>query len=565
MPSIPEILTTFSFTSVSTPPPSPPPSTPPPPPSSTSLPEFHHSTPPTPLSTSYPPFVPPLVPLLTTTTIPPLPTLLPPNIATFIQLPVPAPAPAPAGNHASPCSRPIHGDATIMCESRPEICPIGTFCQIGQGQSICCPIMDEPPCDQAIEEGVGVSLIRRWYFDPATRMCQPFHYKGFKGNQNNFQTFESCNRACGATLICPGGASPQMSIHTHLLSCNMDSDCTFLHSCIQSTPHNLCCPIVTLLPPTPVVVDPLSPTLIEQPEPSNNVDFAPALPLHNLCEQPINPGYGVLTEHRWAFVDGQCTSFLFAGQGGNMNNFLTRNDCLTTCGHGQGQGQGPETSTLATTQCSQPAASGHGEQYLSRFFFSPEYRQCLHFVYSGEGGNQNNFETLTDCLETCVANGVKFSSLANKPMPLPIVPLQTAPSRKVCPQGDPLITVDGTPIQCDPTKAAKCPGDHVCTPVDSEAYCCPSPMNFCLQNRPAISVCPGPEFEPVREIRFTYDPLADRCIRFSYQNCRAATTSPYSLNNFGSNSQCNRLCCNQGYNLVYKRRLLMALADDPMD
>lgn len=76
---------------------------------------------------------------------------------------------------------------------------------------------DEPPCEQAIEEGVGNVLLRRWYFDPATRLCQPFYYKGFKGNQNNFQSFDSCSRACGATNVCSGG-SPQMSVHTHLLS-----------------------------------------------------------------------------------------------------------------------------------------------------------------------------------------------------------------------------------------------------------------------------------------------------------------------------------------------------------
>uniref|UniRef100_A0A1I7UN35 Kunitz/Bovine pancreatic trypsin inhibitor domain protein n=1 Tax=Caenorhabditis tropicalis TaxID=1561998 RepID=A0A1I7UN35_9PELO len=499
-----------------------------------------------------------------TTTISPLPTLLPPNISYVT---------SPPENNDSPCSRPIYGDATIMCENRQEICPIGTFCQIGQGQSICCPIMEEPPCQQAIEEGVGNILLRRWYFDPATRLCQPFYYKGFKGNQNNFMSFDTCNRACGSTNVCSGG-SPQMSIHTHLLSCNSESDCPYSHDCIQSTPHNLCCPKVLQPAPVPIPAPPAVPYQIPQqplpqqpiPQESSNlvIDFITPLPhpSNNLCDQPVDIGFGVMSEHRWAFSNGQCTSFLYGGQGGNMNNFLTRNDCVKTC-------QSPAPSP--SSQCSQPAASGHGDQYLSRYFFSPEYRQCLHFIYSGDSGNQNNFETLTDCLETCVANGIKFSSLANSPMsPVPPPPTPPPPSfqfkpRNVCPQGDPLITVDGTPIQCDPSKAAKCPGDHVCSPRGNEAYCCPSPMNFCLQSRPPISVCSGPDFEPVREIRFTYDPLADRCVRFSFQNCRGAAFSPSgSLNNFVSNSQCNRLCCNQGYNLVYKRRLLMAMNDDPM-
>ncbi|CCD31172.1 BPTI/Kunitz inhibitor domain-containing protein [Caenorhabditis elegans] len=511
--------------------------------------------------------------------------MLPPGYpSSSIYLPQPAYpeyVTSPPDNNDSPCSRSIYGDATIMCENRQEICPMGTFCQIGQGQSICCPIMDEPPCEQAIEEGVGNVLLRRWYFDPATRLCQPFYYKGFKGNQNNFQSFDSCSRACGATNVCSGG-SPQMSVHTHLLSCNFESDCPYSHDCIQSTPHNLCCPKTSHLVPESIPAPPFEPVQMPIPAPpaqvsqpqeqSSNmvIDFVPATHAsNNLCGQPIDVGFGVLSEHRWAYSAGQCTSFLYSGHGGNMNNFLTRNDCMKTC-----QSPMPPPSS----QCSQPAASGQGDQYLSRYFFSPEYRQCLHFIYSGEGGNQNNFDSLTDCLETCVANGIKFSSLANSPMSavppppptlMPSPPVTSSPftfvPRNMCPQGDPLITVDGTPIQCDPSKAAKCPGDHVCTPRGNEAYCCPSPMNFCLQSRPPISVCSGPDFEPVREIRFTYDPLADRCVRFSFQNCRGAAFSPTgSLNNFVSNSQCNRLCCNQGYNLVYKRRLLMAMNDDPI-
>ncbi|ULT90906.1 hypothetical protein L3Y34_008896 [Caenorhabditis briggsae] len=492
-----------------------------------------------------------------TTTISPLPTLLPPNISYVT---------SPPDNNDSPCSRPLYGDATIMCENRQEICPMGTFCQIGQGQSICCPIMEEPPCEQAIEEGIGNVLLRRWYFDPATRLCQPFYYKGFKGNQNNFMSFDTCNRACGSTNVCLGG-SPQMSIHTHLLSCNSEADCPYSHDCIQSTPHNICCPKMAQPVPVPVPAPLSAPSqnqIVEQPASNLVIDFIPSPhPSNNLCEQPMDIGFGGLSEHRWAFSNGQCTSFLYAGQGGNMNNFLTRNDCVKTC-------QSPAPSP--SSQCSQPAASGHGEQYLSRYFYSPEYRQCLHFIYSGERGNLNNFESLTDCLETCVANGIKFSSLANNPMsPVPPPPSPTRlpafqfKPRNVCPQGDPLVTVDGQPIQCDPSKAAKCPGDHVCTPRGNEAHCCPSPMHFCLQSRPPISVCTSPDFEPVREIRFTYDPMADRCVRFSFQNCRGAAFSPSgSLNNFVSNSQCNRLCCNQGYNLVYKRRLLMAMNDDPM-
>ncbi|CAI5452657.1 unnamed protein product [Caenorhabditis angaria] len=486
------------------------------------------------------------------------------NSYTLAPPPIPSHQIAPSQSE-SPCALPMFGDATIMCEHRQEICPIGTFCQIGQGQSICCPILDSPPCDQEINEGFGPSGIRRWSFDPATRLCQPFQFKGFKGNQNNFQTFEDCNRACGATNICQVGV-PKLSIHTHLLSCQSDADCPLAHNCLQSTPHNLCCQMTVIsepeLEPYPSPYQPqLPPSNIQESSQNLILNFIPPL-----CSQPIDIGFGQMSEHRWSFQNGQCHSFLFRGSGGNMNNFLTRSDCLRSCQ------PGTEVSTVTQIQeidrCKQAALSGHGDSYLSRYFYSPEYHQCLHFIYSGEGGNANIFETLAQCLETCVVNKMQFNSFATTTLP-PFTQrphkftFNFYPKKNVCPKGDALMTVDGEPIQCDSSKAAKCPTDHVCTPVGNTAYCCPSPMNYCLQNRPALSVCSGPDFKPAREIRFTYDPMADRCIRFSYQECRDQL--PTSLNTFKSNSQCNRLCCNQGYNLVYKRRLLMAMNDSPIE
>ncbi|XP_020908611.1 WAP, Kazal, immunoglobulin, Kunitz and NTR domain-containing protein 2 [Exaiptasia diaphana] len=37
----------------------------------------------------------------------------------------------------------------------------------------------------------------RWYFDAATRTCQPFVYSGCGRNENNFKTEKQCKSACG--------------------------------------------------------------------------------------------------------------------------------------------------------------------------------------------------------------------------------------------------------------------------------------------------------------------------------------------------------------------------------
>ncbi|KXJ25055.1 Kunitz-type protease inhibitor AFAPI-I [Exaiptasia diaphana] len=37
----------------------------------------------------------------------------------------------------------------------------------------------------------------RWYFDAATRTCQPFVYSGCGRNENNFKKEKQCKSACG--------------------------------------------------------------------------------------------------------------------------------------------------------------------------------------------------------------------------------------------------------------------------------------------------------------------------------------------------------------------------------
>ncbi|PAV63081.1 hypothetical protein WR25_17324 [Diploscapter pachys] len=405
----------------------------------------------------------------------------------------------------SPCSIPLVGDATILCADGKVQCSVNTFCQIGEGQSICCPISDQPPCQQSLQEGIGTSSIGRWYFDSSSSLCLPFIFKGFKGNQNNFVSYEACRRACGGRTVCANG-DPLMPEPANIDCATGSSTCSLDYSCTAiGAGHSLCCPTTPQLSSAAVAV------------------VSNASP----CEQLIDSGFGSDSHHRWAYDGGQCVSFLYKGHGGNQNNFLTRQDCESICkGH-----------PSIPVRCNHPAASGHGSEYLMRYFYSQEYHQCLHFIYSGEGGNENNFMNLAECLETCVANGVRFNSLAFNPS------IQTStfsftflPSR-ICPQGDPITMENGQPLQCDWRRNAKCPGETVCSPVGETGFCCPSPMSYCLQSRPPISVCNAPNFQPVQEIRFTYDPLADKCVRFSYANCSPQIQAEASLNMFSSNSQ----------------------------
>ncbi|XP_076468072.1 uncharacterized protein LOC143298925 [Babylonia areolata] len=51
-------------------------------------------------------------------------------------------------------------------------------------------------CSLPVVVGPCKAMIPRYYFDTADMECRPFDYGGCLGNDNNFETFDACQRAC---------------------------------------------------------------------------------------------------------------------------------------------------------------------------------------------------------------------------------------------------------------------------------------------------------------------------------------------------------------------------------
>ncbi|XP_013385340.1 early lactation protein isoform X1 [Lingula anatina] len=51
--------------------------------------------------------------------------------------------------------------------------------------------------------------------------------------------------------------------------------------------------------------------------------------------------------------------------------------------------------------CEHPKERGWCVDYAVRYYFNSKSRQCDAFIYSGCGGNVNNFKTLEDCWREC--------------------------------------------------------------------------------------------------------------------------------------------------------------------
>lgn len=54
--------------------------------------------------------------------------------------------------------------------------------------------------------------------------------------------------------------------------------------------------------------------------------------------------------------------------------------------------------------CQLPKVNGPCKAAFKRFFFNSETSQCEKFIYGGCQGNENNFESLQECKETCESN-----------------------------------------------------------------------------------------------------------------------------------------------------------------
>lgn len=51
--------------------------------------------------------------------------------------------------------------------------------------------------------------------------------------------------------------------------------------------------------------------------------------------------------------------------------------------------------------CNEPRIPGTGQAHLNRYAFAPLTKQCLPFIYTGLGGNENNFLSRASCEATC--------------------------------------------------------------------------------------------------------------------------------------------------------------------
>ena len=73
--------------------------------------------------------------------------------------------------------------------------------------------------------------------------------------------------------------------------------------------------------------------------------------------------------------------------------------------------------------CSLPLSKGKCQASLRRFHYDPVDGNCKLFVFGGCQGNANNFETMTECINSCIGEQVTL------PTSNPVARIETTTSR----------------------------------------------------------------------------------------------------------------------------------------
>ncbi|KAJ7303860.1 hypothetical protein JRQ81_011368 [Phrynocephalus forsythii] len=164
---------------------------------------------------------------------------------------------------------------------------------------------------------------------------------------------------------------------------------------------------------------------------------AGALPepqLSETCQLPKVVGRCRAAFQRWWYnaTSQTCQRFIFGGCRGNLNNFLSEQDCHQAC-----ISVGDVKTTVAPDQpaeetmtptvikavsksgrrtapgdnrpgfqefCAVPYKVGRCRASFPRWYFDVETRTCKMFIYGGCGGNRNNYLVKEHCLDKCTGN-----------------------------------------------------------------------------------------------------------------------------------------------------------------
>ncbi|XP_021558853.1 tissue factor pathway inhibitor [Neomonachus schauinslandi] len=230
-----------------------------------------------------------------------------------------------------------------------------------------------------------------------------------------------------------------------------------------------------------------------------DVELPPLKLLHSFCALKADNGpcRAMITQFFFNIHTQQCEEFMYGGCEGNQNRFGSLEECEEKCMRGRANvGLKTTLEKEKPDYCFLGEDSGVCRGYITRYFYNNESKKCEDFKYGGCLGNQNNFESLDQCKQTCESLG----NLTTLDVTNTVSPPDSVNNDSITPQ---------------PTKGPSFFEYH------GPSWCLtPADRGLCQAN----------------ESRFYYNSVIGKCRPFKYSGCGG------NENNFISKKACLRTC-----------------------
>ncbi|XP_070503265.1 papilin isoform X3 [Chironomus tepperi] len=213
-----------------------------------------------------------------------------------------------------------------------------------------------------------------WHYDSDRNVCTQFVYGGCLGNANRFEKIEDCQAQCVVDdkgTACDQPIEPGIcngSFERWAYDKEQDSCVPFNYGGCKGNKNNF-------------------PTVGACEHHCKKPGIG-----KKICNLPKETGNDCNEKNaRWHFSqsDNKCMPFYY-GCGGNENNFESEHECAEHC-----------PSVVVKDQCQLPADIGNCQNYVALWYFDTKIKRCRQFYYGGCGGNENRFNSETDCEQRC--------------------------------------------------------------------------------------------------------------------------------------------------------------------
>ncbi|XP_076348776.1 uncharacterized protein LOC143246253 isoform X2 [Tachypleus tridentatus] len=233
-------------------------------------------------------------------------------------------------------------------------------------------------CNLPSDSGPCKANLRHYYYNSDKSECEEFIYGGCQGNENNFRTNEECEESCGKEQ-----------------TENVPTQATKVP---LSAPRNL---VVKESSEVSHVLN------LHWDPPLNNGEGVIGYTIYYIIDTPGSrgkwkvvktEGSGTFTTVPQPHVVTSKSRYVFRLEAEDKNGIGPISEDFVFDHYEVSTTSEPVTDD---NLCNLPSDAGQCSDYLKRYYYNPNYNGCRQFIYSGCGGNNNNFETKVECEDAC--------------------------------------------------------------------------------------------------------------------------------------------------------------------